>query len=469
MSPAADDLEQVVRNLAMVDTHEHLLTSAELVRYRPDVLVDLFSGYLAADLVSAGAERQAVARLLDVSDADIAARFRGISAAWEQCRHTGFGRAASRIAESVYGLDDIDEDGLVRVAPLTARLREPGHRSDVLRHRARLDHVQLDDLHWRCELDPFDPDFFLSDISWLVFAGGDRRTRLDVGGTGRDYDELAAASGIEIVDLGTLLETMEWVVATHGPRAIAIKSQHAYVRGLEHRPRSDVDAARSLQRVLRGRADSEDMDAVGDWALSAGARLAGTHSLPFKLHTGYLAGNDVLVPGKVRPGSVAQLVRAHPHTRFVVMHVGHPSHGEALALAKHYANVYVDWCWAWSLDPLGAQEAFRRALHSVPLNKLFAFGGDAAYAHAACAYAEQAREGLLRALTAEVDEGLLTTDAAINVAVRVMRANQLDVFDVERVQGPAAVQAPLTPAVRAAPAAERARRSGSRRAGRLRP
>jgi predicted TIM-barrel fold metal-dependent hydrolase len=432
MTSPNEDLAQLIRTVAMVDTHEHLLTHAELARDRPDVLVDLFSGYTAADLLSAGAHPLAVARLLDARDPDLVGRFRGVRDAWAECRHTGFGEATARVAKTVYGLAEIDEDGLVRAAPLADQLREPGHRSVVLRKRARLDHVQVDDLHWRCERDPVDPGFFLSDVSWLLFAGGDRRTRLDVGGTARDYDGLAAASGIEIIDLATLLDTMEWVVVTHGRRAVALKSQHAYVRDLEHRRRNDEEAGPALQRVLRGRASAEDMDVLGDWALAAGARLAGTHDLPFKIHTGYLAGNGVLMPRAVRPGGVVELIRAFPETRFVLMHLGHPSHAEALTLAKHYPNVFVDWCWAWSLDPRSAELAFRSAVHSVPRNKLFIFGGDAAYAHAAWAYSEQARDGLLRALRAEIHDRLLTEDAACRLALRVMRENQLEVFDVQR-------------------------------------
>jgi hypothetical protein len=416
-------LEELVLRGPLVDTHEHLLSSAELERRRPDVLVELFEGYLSADLISAGASRKAVQRLLDPGDPDLAGRFAAVEEAWRSCRHTGFGRAASWIAREVYGLEDLSAERLAAAPPAPDRI-------EVLREQAALDHVQVDDLHWRCEPDPEHPDFFLQDVSWLLFATGDRRTGPQLGGI--DYEGITAQSGIEIGDLNGLGQAMEWVMESYGSLAIALKSQHAYVRGLAYEHREDADASRALTRVLTGAASEADRRCLGDWALARGARLASEHGLPFKLHTGYLAGNDGMSLDDLRPGLLAPLLHAFPQTRFVLMHLAYPFAGDAIALAKHFPNVHLDWCWAWSLDPVAAGRALRSALHAVPLNKLLLFGGDARYASAAWAYAVQAREGLLAVLCAELGDGLLTAADAERVAKRLMFENQRDLFDVER-------------------------------------
>ena len=72
----------------------------------------------------------------------------------------------------------------------------------------------------------------------------------------------------------------------------------------------------------------------------------------------------------------------------------------------------------------------RRAIHAVPSNKVFAFGGDTEWPSACVAYAAQARAWLTRALEAEVNDGLLSERNAMAYATRVMRANQLECFDV---------------------------------------
>jgi uncharacterized protein len=413
-------LEDVVLHGPLVDTHEHLLSSAELERRRPDLLVELFDGYLSADLISAGASREAVDRLLDSSDPDLAGRFAAVEQAWLACRHTGFGRAAAWIAHEAYGLDALTAERLAE-----ARF-EPLDRITVLRDRAGLDHVQVDDMHWRCEPDPEHPEFFLQDISWLLFATGDRRTGLHLGGT--DYEGVAETSGIEITDLRSLDAAMEWVMERYGTFAVALKSQHAYVRGLAYEPRDDAAASRALSRVLADAATEADRRCVGDWALARGARLAAERGLPFKLHTGYLAGNEGMSLDDLRPGLLAPLLRAFPQTRFVLMHLAYPFAGEAVALAKHFPNAYLDWCWAWSLDPVLAGRALRSAIHAVPANKLLLFGGDARYANVAWAYAVQARAGLLAVLCAELGDGLLSAPDAERMARRLMYENQLDLF-----------------------------------------
>ncbi len=46
----------------------------------------------------------------------------------------------------------------------------------------------------------------------------------------------------------------------------------------------------------------------------------------------------------------ALLVR-YLDAHFVLMHTACPYGNEPIALAKHYANVYMDLCWAWSINP----------------------------------------------------------------------------------------------------------------------
>ncbi|MDE0449565.1 MAG: hypothetical protein OXH96_23085 [Spirochaetaceae bacterium] len=75
------DLARHVEQTPLVDTHEHLKREPEWLDDGPDILQDLFDNYVAADLHTAGASAPAIRRLLDASDPDIAARFRGVEAA----------------------------------------------------------------------------------------------------------------------------------------------------------------------------------------------------------------------------------------------------------------------------------------------------------------------------------------------------------------------------------------------------
>ena len=48
-------------------------------------------------------------------------------------------------------------------------------------------------------------------------------------------------------------------------------------------------------------------------------------------------------------------------------------------------NVWVDLCWAWSID-LQSADFVRRFLHAVPSSKPFGFGGDTFWPTSAVAY-----------------------------------------------------------------------------------
>jgi predicted TIM-barrel fold metal-dependent hydrolase len=137
-------------------------------------------------------------------------------------------------------------------------------------------------------------------------------------------------------------------------------------------------------------------------------------------------------PDRLRPGHLAPLLTRYADARFVLMHTAYPYSGELLAVAKQFPNVYLDMCWAWSIDPHSATDFVRRVIHTLPINKLFVFGGDCFWPVATVAYAAQAREGLTRALQAEIDSGFLTEADAIHIASRVMRENQMDCFNVEQ-------------------------------------
>ncbi len=413
-------LAEHIQRTWLVDTHEHLQPESAWVDGGPDVLVDLFGNYVAADLISAGASQEAVDLLLDNGNTDVERRWQGVSEAWSHCRFTGYGEAVRHAAREVYGMEDITVAGIEAAADVNRRLRRPGERLRILRERGRLDHVQIDDMQWLCAADESGPEFFLYDFSLRDFAIGNP-----------DLQALAQETGIKVRDVASLDAGLAALYAKYGPLAIAVKTQHAYDRTLRWRKRAPEEVAPVLARHVRGDAlDVAERLCLGDWCLDRGAALAREHNLPLKIHTGYYAGNNRMPVDFIKPGHLCALLAEHLDTRFVLMHSAWPYDAELAALAKHYANVWVDMCWAWSIDPHGNVDFLRRMIHSVPLNKIFAYGGDTAWPNMVVAYAQQARQGLTRALQAEVDAGAMNEGQAMALATQLMQGNQYACFDV---------------------------------------
>jgi hypothetical protein len=415
------DLELLIQTTPLCDTHEHLRKEHEYTEQGPDLLQNLFGNYVSADLVVGGASQAAVDALLDASNPDMYSRFNGVRSAWDASRYTGYGEAVRIIAREVYGIEEITPESLESAQAIHAALLHPGQRLHLLRDKANLDHVQIDDFVRLCRVDSSGPDFFFYDISWVSLANGTP-----------DLEPLARETGIEVRDLATLRQTMEAIFQQNAAVAIAIKSQHAYNRTLLWRERTDSEAARALASYLddpQG-VGEEDRLCLGDWCLARGVELGIEHDLPFKIHTGYYAGHSRMPVDYIRAGNLCGLLAKYPKARFVLMHIAYPYSDELVALAKHYPNAYVDLCWAWSIDPYSTGDFVRRCIHAVPANKLFIFGGDTSWPAATLAYAHQTRHWLARTLQAEVSEGLLREREAQALATRLMRDNQYACFRV---------------------------------------
>lgn len=422
MAPHATALSEFIQTAVLCDTHEHLSKEGNYVQSGPDVLQSLFDNYIKADLIVAGASDADVDALLDATNPDVGARLARVQRAWEAVQHTGYGEAVKAIARLVYGIDEIMPETVTAAQPCHAALRAPGQRLRLLREVANLDHVQVDDFDCDCAIDPSGPDFFFYDLSWWGFAVG----RPDIA-------NLAPYVDVELTDLTSLQRAMEAIFDRNAPAAIAVKTQHAYERTLFWQERSDAEAARALEAYLRGPDGYSQQDklCLGDWCLARGVELAIAHDLPVKIHTGYYAGHSKMPVDYIRSGNLCGLLTRYPDARFVLMHIAYPYNDELTAIAKHYPNVYVDLCWAWSINPYAAGDFVRRFIHAVPANKLFAFGGDTFWPTASVAYAWQARRWLDRALQAEVTEGLMSEREAIRLATRIMRENQYACFRIE--------------------------------------
>ena len=417
------DLAHHIETTPLVDTHEHLRKEPDWLEDGPDILQDLFGNYVPADLNTAGASPDAMTRLMDASDPDIAGRFKGIQEAWEATQFTGYGEAVRLIAEHVYGIDELTGEALESAQEKIKVLRKSGERYRLLHDVANLDHIQTDDFSWPCLPDHSGLDFFLYDLSWAGFCNGQI-----------DTEQIHAETGVEVKDLRTLKQGMEAIFAKHGPCAIAVKAQHAYNRTLDWTERNDVEASAALSQVLNQPAEELSVETylcLGDWCWARGVELSIEHNLPFKIHTGYYAGNDRMPVSRIPAGNMCDLFARYLDAKFVLMHIAYPYNDELVALAKHYRNIWVDLCWAWSIDPYSSRDFLRRFIHAVPSNKIFAFGGDTGWPTSSMAYAIQARNEIRRALKGEIEEGYMTEKQAMQIATRLMRDNQFACFDVD--------------------------------------
>jgi len=412
--PTYSELHDFVMNTPICDSHEHMQPPGMWLETRRNILAELTHHYFKADLISSGGplmDDGCDAPSLLPGELDIEKQMVVVDAFWQKCRFTGYGEAIALAAREVYGIEEITAESLMAAQPKHEALFQPGEHLRLLRDVANLDSIQINNSPRDYPVE--DPGFYLYDF--------------DRGGHCSGYT-------FPVEDLDVYEADMEQEFEQYASQFVAVKSVHAYYRPLfwELRERAEVAAEFDRMREKPEVERFQPSDLIGDFALAKTAELCGKHHLPFKIHTGYWSGNSEMTTHGLGAQGLCKLFPRYPECPFVLMHISYPYEDELIAIAKHHPNVYIDMCWAWSIDPYSSMQFVRKAIYALPLNKVFLFGGDTFYPVAVVGFALQCRQWFYRALAAEVDDGCLTEAQAIKVAEHYMRKNQYERFDLER-------------------------------------
>jgi predicted TIM-barrel fold metal-dependent hydrolase len=245
--------------------------------------------------------------------------------------------------------------------------------------------------------------------------------------------DLQQITGITITNLASYADAIDKLFSMYAPLADAVKQHSAYWRAQSFDKVLDADAALVLENAMKDPklVPPPRQKLLQDWAFHRCIRRCIEHDLPIKIHTGYVVGNNAMILENLKPAPLASLFGQDPEARFDVFHTAYPFQDQMLALAKQYSNVYVDMCWVWLMDPIASRRFLQQFLTAVPANKLFAFGGDYAYADPVYGHLRIARDGIARALSELVADGWCTRQRAITLAQRILHDNAAEFFRVD--------------------------------------
>lgn len=422
-------LYNFIKGIKIVDTHEHLQEEADRLANGSYLVSALFSGYVSSDLNTAGMPPEAYKAFRWDKEDDVEKAWKYIAPYWKHIRHTGYGECVLRTVQEAYGFDDLNDDNYRAVDDAIRKSNKPGVTEWLVKEVANLDHVQTDNFTPVCEPNVIDPAFFLYDLSWVDLVNGnvsDGTLKLMAKHLGL---------GREVENIDDLEAGMDALFEAYGARAIAVKSQHAYGRTLLWQERNPEDVSKIFaKRLSNDKLSVDERLCLGDYCLDRGVSLAIKHDLPFKIHTGYYAGNWGMPVERIHASHLAPLLDKYKNARFVMMHISYPYQSELLAIAKHYPNMYVDLCWAWIIDPETSRQFLQRFIRTVPINKIFLFGGDYRQADMVVGHVAIARRELARALEEMIANKDITVSEAERIALRICRENQYDCFKVKETQ-----------------------------------
>jgi len=419
------EIAQRVFETPLIDTHEHLIEEKERLAgtAHPRVQADdwslLLSHYLNSDLLVAGMPKEAYNGFFS-PQTDPADKWRFLEPYWPAVKNTGYGQAVRIAMRRLYDVEDLSAATVKKVQAGYEQTRRAGFYRRILCEKGKIESCQVN-----CLGAPFSesdlPTLLMQDLSIVgMFAGP-------------SLDGFGKPTGIEVRSLADWHRVIDWWFEKYAKYAVAAKSQNAYSRDIDYEqvPAEKVESI-FKKRLANEPLSAEERKSLEDHLFWQAVQRATEHKLPVKLHTGYYAGQNGMPLGRLlhNPGSIADLCRRAPETRFVFMHICYPHYEELIAAAKHYANAYVDMCWSWIINPVAATDFLKKYLVTAPANKILTFGGDYIPVEPVLGHATIARQGIALALSELVEEGWLSLSDAMELVDLIMHGNARTIFNL---------------------------------------
>lgn len=419
MGKTFDEIWDYVKNLEIIDTHEHL-PGSEAARARDtDFLREYLSHYFNCDLVSAGLTRSDLAKATD-HHLPLMERWNLVEPFWEAARNTGYGRVLDVAVRDLYGAERICRSTLEKIEYGFQESLKPGHYQKVLKEMSKI-RVSLLDSDLRC-----DRTFFQSVLRMDIFISPQTRS---------DTLAVEEQTGIRITCMDDWLEAAEITMNSGlSNGAVALKSALAYSRSLHYERVTRHDAEKDSGLLFqKGRAP--------DWSnpcLRVGAKfenfmmhhilgLANERNLVYQFHTGIQEGHGNRIANS-DPSLLSNLFLNYPDVDFDLFHMGYPYQSVISVLAKNFPNVFIDMCWAHAISPTASVHALVEWLDSVPANKISAFGGDYSFVDGVYGHQVLARQNVGRALAIKVNAGNFDVERAREIASMLLCENPIRIF-----------------------------------------
>jgi hypothetical protein len=418
---------EYVNGLEIIDTHEHLPRQEEvwLEKYRRqggDVFTEYLSHYFSCDLVSAGLSRTDLQRVT-TTNLPVMEKWQILEPYWNVAHHTGYGRALDLAVRGIYGIDGITRDTIADVNQAFLSSLQPGHFQRVLKDLSRIQVSLLDALDGSLDADR---NFFRS-----VF----RMDSFVMPGSLAEIQAVEQLTGIKITSFHAWCEccrqTLE-IVLEKG--VVALKCGLAYQRSLQFERTTQAIAEAEFNDFLQGILHdgiSTHIPTLGrhcqNYMMHYILELANQRQLAYQFHTGLQEGFGNHISWS-DPTLMTNLFITYPDVRFDLFHISYPFQQKLAALAKNFANVTIDMCWAHIISPQASIAALTEYLDAIPFNKISAFGGDYLFVDGVYGHQYLARENVSKALAMKVNEGLFDLDRAKEIAHYLFCENPLRIF-----------------------------------------
>ncbi|WP_455368307.1 amidohydrolase family protein [[Eubacterium] cellulosolvens] len=438
------EIRKVVEQTKLIDTHEHLQRENNRINLDVDVLSIFFLQYASSDLISAGLSYKDYQMILD-STKPLDKRWQIFSPYWEEIKNTSYARILNIVAKDLYG-HEINEKTYKQISKKMKERNKIGLYKWVLKEKSRIDLSLQDTL--------------LKPKSYAIWNTPSLKKLLDVDRTfflpvhrfedfillqdRYDIESIAYRRNTTIHTLTDLLKNLEFEFQEISNDIAAVKLWLGYRRSIKFEKTTFHEAEKIFNEIFsqetfrRTDADGvritvpegislQDATPLHDFMTHKVIQLAGQHSIPVQIHTGFHEGNENFL-SNTNPLKLINLFTEYRNVKFDLFHGGYPFIGESSALAKTFPNVYLDLAWLHLISPHVAREALSEWIDTVPSNKILGFGGDYVFVEGSYGHSIIARENVSRVLIQKVENGDLKLDHAKSLAKKILRDNAINLF-----------------------------------------
>ena len=432
MKEAYNEILEYINTLEIIDTHEHLPCKEEDRDMDADVLKEFLGHYFSRDLISAGLSLQDYDRIIE-EELPIMEKWKMVEQYWEVSRYTGYGRALDIVAKDIYGVDRIDGSTIEELNDKFLKTLKHGHFKKILKDKCKIKtsllNVETMDKKYDpreersiyCDKDFFSPVYRVKDLIQPNFWS--------------QIEKIEKQSGIRITSFSRWLEATEVMIdKSYSMGAVALKNGLAYLRTLKYERVARATAEEEFNEVFKTKHMPDWSErpapagkAFQDYMFHYILDIANRKNMIVQIHTGIQEGSGNILSNS-NPELLSNLFLEYPDVTFDIFHISYPYQNELTVLAKNFANVFIDMCWAHIVSPNASVNALLEWFDTVPLNKVSAFGGDYIFIDGVYGHLKLAQQDMAKALSVKVGEGLFDVDKAKEVAKMLFHDNPKDIF-----------------------------------------
>lgn len=407
------EIREYLDGIRLIDTHEHYLGITEPVK---DIWNFIMSGYHDSDMQSASFGNEIYYRNIFNDKLSFDERYSAFKKIYKKTEHTAYIKALETGLKKCWDIDKIGKSTLKDLSKKLLSRDQNFYNALMEKHKILIKVVDVCDTdqfvdiirgknnnyskycRFAFPIRPFHNIHSCQDIKKMEkYKGGKVIKSLD------DYMDSFNVLLQEAVDFGV----------------VCFKDQTAYRRIIEYNYPSKAEVESIFNKIISNPRDifsSNDVRPLDDWLFHTFINLARQYNLPVQLHTGHMAGirNDVV---KANAAHLLKVLELHSDVAFDLFHGNWPYMGEYLFIGKNYPNVYFNLCWVHTIDPLYSIELMKRAIMTVPHNKILVFGGDTNKIENTIGYLELTKDNFAYALSELIEMDYLSENEARQIAL----------------------------------------------------